>query len=94
MWEPTITPVRGEPFTFMVSSRSSDIEHRVDLLGRRGFSECSCGESRTAVQAFIRAGGRWSHPKSSCAHVKAARNHLMFSILTDVAKSQPKNEGI
>lgn len=81
-----VIPINGEPFTFEVESRTSSIPHKVDLLARKGFGECSCKWSQTGVAKVIKEGGKWSDPKTSCAHVKAARLYLEFHMYTDLAK--------
>jgi hypothetical protein len=89
-----VTPLQGEPFTFEVESRSTDAPHKVDLLGRKGFGECSCKWSQTGVAKAIKEGGKWSNPATTCAHVKAARLYNEFHLYTELAKRNPKDKGI
>lgn len=79
----------GSRMCFRVESWSKpDQCHRVDLLARGGYSECSCANSQIAVWGFIKAGGSWYDPKASCRHTKAARKYFEHKLYTTMAKEE------
>ena len=72
------TPIQGEPFRFLVSSRSKDgHDHVVDWMGDP--PSCSCSSYAYGNRKHMLEHGT----PYLCAHLKAARDQCWLEIIED-----------
>ncbi len=82
-----VTPIEGETFTFMVSSRSRpSAPHRVEIDAYGFNGACSCESHKFRNEPKLCRGAK-AEDALRCVHIRRARSYFLDEILPVIAKS-------